>query len=192
MGKNVLIGVTGSVAALKLPLLVRSLKAHSPDINIRIVVTSHSIHFFNPNDLKDHPASSVSSPVEILRDEDEWSTWKKISDDVLHIELRKWADVFIIAPLDANTMAKMAVGICDNLLTCVVRAWDLSKPLYFAPAMNTHMWNHPLTKQHLSILSSFGYKEIPPVVKKLACGDFGSGGMADVDDIVVNVLGDKE
>ena len=83
-------------------------------------------------------------------------------DAVLHIELRKWADVFVIAPLDANTLAKLAVGLCDNCLTCVWRAWDLAKPVVLAPAMNTLMWQHPFTRRHLrAIAADVGAAHIP-------------------------------
>ena len=133
--------------------------------------------------------------------------WCKKGDTILHIEVRcqlsnryntaflqltKWADVMVIAPLDANTLAKLANGICDNLLvhyygkvqlcncimmfmqTCIVRAWDLSRPLIICPAMNTRMWEHPFTAKHLSVLcKELGYQEIPPVFKTLACGDSG-------------------
>ncbi|KNC79766.1 hypothetical protein, variant, partial [Sphaeroforma arctica JP610] len=97
--------------------------------------------------------------------------WNKMADPVLHIELRRWADIAIIAPLDANTMAKLANGICDNLVTCTLRAWDVHKPVLVAPAMNTHMWTHPITSVHLDVLRSLHYHIIPPVAKKLACDD---------------------
>ncbi|XP_065589706.1 phosphopantothenoylcysteine decarboxylase isoform X2 [Cyrtonyx montezumae] len=141
---HVLVGVTGSVAALKLPLLISGL-------------------------------------LEIP------GLWKGRSDPVLHIELRRWADLMLVAPLDANTLAKLANGICDNLLTCVIRAWDLHKPLLFCPAMNTAMWEHPITAQQVERLKGFGYTEIPCVVKKLVCGDEGCGAMAEVWTIVESV-----
>ncbi|XP_063202917.1 phosphopantothenoylcysteine decarboxylase isoform X4 [Chroicocephalus ridibundus] len=140
----VLVGVTGSVAALKLPLLIAEL---------------------------------LKIP----------GLWKGRSDPVLHIELRRWADLMLVAPLDANTLAKLANGICDNLLTCVIRAWDLSKPLLFCPAMNTAMWEHPITARQVEQLKGFGYTEIPCVVKKLVCGDEGRGAMAEVWTIVESV-----
>ena len=78
----------------------------------------------------------------------------------------------------------MANGLCDNLLTCVVRAWDVKRPLLFAPAMNTLMWDHPLTDRHVEQLTSFGYTYIPVVEKTLMCGDKGLGAMASVDTLV--------
>ncbi|XP_027989240.2 phosphopantothenoylcysteine decarboxylase isoform X3 [Eptesicus fuscus] len=113
--------------------------------------------------------------------------WKCRSDPVLHIDLRRWADLMLVAPLDANTLGKVASGICDNLLTCVIRAWDRRKPLLFCPAMNTAMWEHPLTSQQVGQLQAFGYIEIPCVAKKLVCGDQGLGAMAEVDTIVDTV-----
>lgn len=187
---HVLIGVTGSVATIKLNDLIRELKERfhasfnrneiipSNKLLIRVVATQNSLQFFKLDD----------KSIEILEDKDEWNTWKKRGDPVLHIELRKWADVFVIAPLDANTMAKMANGICDNLLTCIIRAWDMSKPLIYCPAMNTHMYEHPITKEHLDKLQSFGYTRIDSVEKQLACGDYGRGGMASTNIIAFKVI----
>ena len=78
-------------------------------------------------------------------------------------------------------------GICDNLLTCIVRAWDTQKPLLFCPAMNTSMWNHPITAQQIAILKSWGYIEIPCISKTLMCGDQGLGAMAEISSIVDKV-----
>ncbi|CAN9499347.1 unnamed protein product [Ophioblennius macclurei] len=169
----VLVGVTGSVAALKLPLLVTQL-LQLPGVDVRVVTTEHAKHFYNPAEIS----------VKIYSDQDEWELWTQRSDPVLHIELRRWADLFVIAPLDANTLGKIASGICDNLLTCVVRAWDTNRPLLFCPAMNTAMWLHPITAQQVSRLKEFGYVEIPCIAKKLVCGDEGKGAMAEVSSIV--------
>ncbi|XP_076353552.1 phosphopantothenoylcysteine decarboxylase [Tachypleus tridentatus] len=183
---NILIGVTGSVAALKLPLLVRQLQTVTlpefPElrINLQVVTTERALHFY--------PLDEVNTLVNVLRDEDEWRTWQKMSDPVLHIELRRWADALVISPLDANTMAKISSGICDNLLTCIVRAWDMKKPLVFCPAMNTHMWDHPITIIQIEKLKELGYIEVPCVAKKLACGDTGYGAMAEVPTIVETVV----
>ncbi|AWP08394.1 putative phosphopantothenoylcysteine decarboxylase [Scophthalmus maximus] len=170
---RVLVGATGSVASLKLPLLVSQL-LQLPEVDVRVVTTEHAKHFYNPADIS----------VRVYSDKDEWELWTQRSDPVLHVELRRWADLLVIAPLDANTLGKIASGICDNLLTCLVRAWDTSRPLLFCAAMNTHMWEHPITAQQVSRLKEFGYVEIPCIVKKLACGDEGKGGMAEVSTIV--------
>ncbi|KAM6925861.1 phosphopantothenoylcysteine decarboxylase isoform 1-T2 [Lycodopsis pacificus] len=170
---RVLVGVTGSVASLKLPLLVSQL-LQLPGMDVRVVTTEHAKHFYN----------SAEVSVKIYSDMDEWELWTQRTDPVLHIELRRWADLLIIAPLDANTLGKIANGICDNLLTCVVRAWDTSRPLLFCPAMNTAMWQHPITAQQVSRLTEFGYVEIPCIAKKLVCGDEGKGAMAEVSTIV--------
>ncbi|XP_034541138.1 phosphopantothenoylcysteine decarboxylase [Notolabrus celidotus] len=169
----VLVGVTGSVAALKLPLLVTEL-LQLPEVDVKVVTTEHAKHFYNPEEVS----------VKIYSDKDEWELWTQRSDPVLHIDLRRWADLLVIAPLDANTLGKIANGICDNLLTCVVRAWDTSRPLLFCPAMNTAMWQHPVTAQQVSRLTEFGYVEIPCIAKKLVCGDEGKGAMAEVSTIV--------
>ncbi|XP_061773104.1 phosphopantothenoylcysteine decarboxylase isoform X1 [Nerophis ophidion] len=169
----VLVGVTGSVAALKLPLLVSELLL-LPGVDVRVVTTEHAQHFYNPEEVS----------VKVYSDKDEWEMWTQRSDPVLHIELRRWADLLVIAPLDANTLGKIASGICDNLLTCVVRAWDTSRPFLFCPAMNTAMWKHPITAQQVERLKEFGYVEIPCIAKKLVCGDKGKGAMAEVSTII--------
>ena len=101
-----------------------------------------------------------------------------------HVELRKWADVCVIAPCTANTLAKLANGISDNLLTSICRAWDFKKPIIVAPSMNTFMYLHPITVQHIGVLQSWGYTIVPPIEKELACGDVGVGAMAEIDSIV--------
>ncbi|EHA97782.1 Phosphopantothenoylcysteine decarboxylase [Heterocephalus glaber] len=173
---HVLVGVTGSVAALKLPLLVSRLLDIS-GLEVTVVTTERAKHFYSPQDI----------PVTLYSDTDEWEMWKRRSDPVLHIDLRRWADLMVVAPLDANTLGKVASGICDNLLTCVIRAWDHSKPLFFCPAMNTAMWEHPLTAQQVGQLKAFGYTEVPCVAKKLVCGDQGMGAMAEVETIIDKV-----
>ena len=121
----------------------------------------------------------------------------------MHIDLRNWADLILIAPLSAHTLAKMAQGLCDDTLSCVFRAWDfghytaskrndnikgtlMGKPVLLAPAMNTAMWEHPLTSQHLQAVQSFGsvVQVIEPQVKMLACGEEGNGALASVDVIL--------
>ncbi|PIK54312.1 putative phosphopantothenoylcysteine decarboxylase [Apostichopus japonicus] len=143
---------------------------------VAVVASTNSLRFFSPEDLPEG--------VPLFTDDSEWEIWQKMSDPVLHIELRRLADVMVVAPMDANTLAKSAGGICDNLLTCVMRAWDNHKPLLFCPAMNTFMWDHPITGSQINILKSWGYHEVPCIKKKLACGDEGLGAMAEIETIV--------
>jgi phosphopantothenoylcysteine decarboxylase len=175
---KILLGATGSVAAMRVPLLYRSLLDLGHEV--KVVATEPSLYFFDPVELGDA----------LVRDADEWPGAKYTRGDrVLHIELRNWADLFLIAPLDANTLAKLANGLCDNCLTCVWRAWDVSKPVAVAPAMNTHMWEHPATARHLrTIREDFPKLEvIAPIEKALACGDVGIGAMAEVPVIAAVV-----
>jgi phosphopantothenoylcysteine decarboxylase len=102
--KHVLVGCTGSVATIKLPVLLKTIlesKGSAPwNIQLQVIVTEHARHFYAPED--------IPIDVPVYYDLDEWTTWSKRGDPVLHIELAKWADVFIISPLDANTLAKLA------------------------------------------------------------------------------------
>ncbi|XP_068740314.1 phosphopantothenoylcysteine decarboxylase-like isoform X1 [Montipora capricornis] len=177
LGKNILVGVTGSVASIRLPKLVDELHLLQPKPSIQVIATDHSTHFFEEEKI----------PVKVYRDRHEWETWSSMKDPVLHIELRRWADLMVIAPLDANTLAKISNGLCDNLLTCTLRAWDVKKPLLFCPAMNTFMWQHPITSVQVKQLIQMGYTHIPPITKTLACGDTGVGAMAEVSTIVTAV-----
>ncbi|KAK9096333.1 hypothetical protein Sjap_021830 [Stephania japonica] len=165
---HVLLAASGSVAAIKFASLCHSF---SDWAEVKAVATKSSLHFI------DKP--SMPKDVVLYTEEDEWSTWKRIGDNVLHIELRKWADVMVIAPLSANTLAKIAGGLCDNLLTCIVRAWDFDKPLFVAPAMNTFMWTNPFTERHINAITELGISLVPPITKRLACGDYGNGAMAE-------------
>jgi phosphopantothenoylcysteine decarboxylase len=205
---HVILGVTGSVAAIKTPALVAALRAAGHEV--RVVATRPALYFFDPAELE--PSESGSSGGRgdrwLFRDEDEWPGNRYHRDDpVLHIEFRRWADLLIVAPLDANTLAKVALGISDNFLTCIVRAWDFSKPVLLAPAMNTLMWQSPVTLRHLRQLledrangpvatdwtldeAPFVFARyapqiilIPPQAKRLACGDIGPGAMAEVAEI---------
>ncbi len=178
---KILIGVTGSVATIKLSELISGLRSRKPAVEIRVITTSHARWFLEDQDLQ---AEAIYS------DESEWSAWKQKGDPILHIELRKWADVFLIAPLSANTLAKISNGLCDNLLTSVVRAWDPKKKMIVCPAMNTCMWENPITSRQLGIVREIYAAEIVPPKEDyvLACGDRGTGAMASVDTITHVVL----
>lgn len=166
-----------------------------------MVATEKAKHFLNRadavefttnngnNDDNNDTCRTTSGQSEsiIETDEAEWHLWEKRGDPVLHISLRKWADVLVIAPLSANTLAKMAAGLCDNLLTSVFRAWEFraGKPVVVAPAMNTEMWDHPFTEKHLQAIKELGsVTVVEPSVKTLACGDTGQGALAALPDII--------
>jgi phosphopantothenoylcysteine decarboxylase len=197
---NVLLGVTGSVAAIKTPELVAVFTDYG--FAVKVIATDPALYFFDPAAFRNI----------LTTDADEWPGERYVRGDVIqHIELRKWADVLVIAPLDANTLAKLAVGLSDNCLTCVWRAWDSAKPVVLAPAMNTLMWQHAFTRRHLRALAAdfggghfpghldedqlipqinercLGLRVVPPVSKQLACGDTGIGAMAAVADIAATV-----
>ena len=209
---KVLLGVTGSVAALKTPELFTALTQAGH--RVRVVATKASLYFFDPLILD---LSQVErNPQVVVLDEDEWpgleaGRMAQRGDLVLHIELRKWADLLLIAPLDANTIAKFANGLADNCLTCVYRAWDPARPILLAPAMNTLMWEHPTTQRQLAQLAADAgapappadlalmelvnwinrtcprLHVVPPQSKRLFCGDVGAGAMAEIDEIVATV-----
>jgi phosphopantothenoylcysteine decarboxylase len=188
---KILLGITGSVAATQSQKLLEKLEEKGHEI--RTVTTQHAKHFHSAvqeNNLMPLPGlRSRSKPLnshQNFTDEDEWVNYKK-GDSVLHIELRKWADVLLIAPLSANTLAKLANGISDNLLTSIYRAWDFQHQIILAPAMNTHMWTHPVTNEHLEKLKKWHGKKLKivlPINKVLACGDEGIGAMANIEDIM--------
>lgn len=150
-------------------------------------------------------AEMCASPLVagVWTDKDEWrGEGYERGDEVLHIELRRWADALLVAPLSANSLAKICAGMCDNLLLSVVRAWDggekgegegegeegsgggAGKGIVVAPAMNTRMWRHPVTAGQINTLEEWGIEVLGPVKKTLACGDVGIGGMESVEEIV--------
>jgi phosphopantothenoylcysteine decarboxylase len=206
---NVLLGATGSVAAIKVPELFAELRQRGHAV--RVVATRAAAYFFDADSVAPLEPGR-RNPAVVSLDEDEWPGDRyQRGDQVLHIELRRWADLFLIAPLDANTLAKLAVGLCDNCLTCVWRAWEPGRPVVLAPAMNTLMWQQPFTRRHLRSLAADagaghlpGHLDeddllpllnersrklyvVPPVTKALACGDVGVGAMAAVADIAAAV-----
>lgn len=170
---NILHGLTASVATTIASKFKESYIAS--DFKFKCIATDDTFHFY--------PHSRFG---EIYTTSSEWATYRN-DGKVLHIELRKWADVFVIAPCSANTLAKIANGICDNLLTCVARAWDFEKQFIVAPSMNDLMYSHPITQEHIKKIEGWGIKVVEPVEKTLFCGDTGIGAMAHIDDIVAQI-----
>ena len=169
---NVLIGVTGGVAAYKVCEVVSTLA--KSDIDVRVLMTARSQDFVSAITfaaLSRHP---------VYTDADFWSPQQSRP---LHIELGEWADVFAIAPLTANTLSKLAFGLADNLLTNTILA--SACPVLLAPAMNTDMWQQQTVQQNwTSLLSNKRYHAVGPGVGRLACDRVGTGRMAEPTAIV--------
>ena len=195
---HILLAASGSVATIKLAHIAKALAAH-PNVSIRIILT-HSAENFLQGQSEEIPDISHVKQIQnvdgVYVDTDEWKKPWVRGDKILHIELRRWAHILILAPLSANTLAKMVNGISDNLLTSVLRAWDTtgmvdqrSKKVFVAPAMNTAMWRHPITAKQVRVLEEeVGWREwvrvLRPTEKELACGDTGDGAMMDWREIV--------
>lgn len=182
---NVLLGVTGSVAAIKTCETVKLIQAipNYNHVNIKVIITEKSQHFVDIKSL------TTELKIDVFDDSMEWK-WEKRGDPVLHIDLTKWADVFVIAPLDCLTLSKIVHGHCDNLLSCVALAWPLKeKPLMVCPSMNPKMWEHPATKDNLAKIQAFGVQVRGPIAKKVMCGDFGMGAMEEPRAIADQLAG---
>ena len=169
-GKNIVLGICGSIAAYKSALLVRMLvKAGA---NVQVIMTPEATNFITPLTL----STLSKKPVLVRYSRPETGEWNN------HVDLGLWADIFIIAPASANTLSKMAAGQSDNLLTAVYLSAKC--PVYFAPAMDLDMWKHPATQQNISTLQSYGNILIAPGNGELASGLFGEGRMAEPEEIV--------
>ena len=166
--KKILLGITGSIAAYKAAVLTRLLvKAGA---QVKIVMTSAAKDFVTPLSL----STLSKNPVLVdLAENDSWAN---------HVMLGRWADVMLVAPLSCNTLAKMAGGICDNLLMAVYLS--ATCPVVAAPAMDEDMWHHATTKKNLETLKTFGNHIIPVENGELASGLVGEGRMAEPESIV--------
>lgn len=172
--KNIILGVCGSIAAYKSALLVRSLvKAGA---NVKVILTADAANFITPLTL----ATLSKNPVYTQYFEAETGVWSN------HVELGLWADYMIIAPASANTIAKMANGLCNNLLTAVYLSAKC--PVFFAPAMDLDMWKHESTRENIAQLQSFGNTIIAPNSGELASGLFGEGRMAEPEEITAFLI----
>ncbi len=167
-GKKILLGVTGGIAAYKAAFLVRLLVKEQA--KVRVIMTESAKEFITPLTL----ATLSKNPVEsVLVSNDAWNN---------HVELGMWADVFVIAPLTANTLGKMAHGICDNLLLATYLSAKC--PVIFAPAMDLDMYLHPTTSNNIEKLKEFGALCIEPEEGELASGLVGKGRMAEPEHIL--------
>lgn len=172
-GKNILLGITGGIAAYKTTFLVRLLiKAGA---NVKVILTESASSFVSPLTLATLSKNPVLSSF-VAQDENS-TDWNN------HVELGLWADLMLIAPATANTLSKMANGTCDNLL--LASYLSAKCEVFFAPAMDLDMYQHPSTKASFEKLLSFGNTMIPATSGELASGLHGEGRMAEPEDIMV-------
>ena len=167
-GKNILIGITGGIAAYKICELIRLFKKE--DANVKVIATENALNFVTKLTLQTLSQNQVyvnQFDIEEYKPE--------------HISLADEADIFVIAPASANTISKLATGICDNLLTSVACAFK--GPIVIAPAMNCNMWDNKLIQENLAKLESIGYNICPPEEGFLACGYNGNGRLCNIEKI---------
>lgn len=173
-GKTVVIGVTGSIAAYKMADVASSLvKLHA---DVHVLMTENACNFINPITFE-----SLTHNKCIVDTFD-----RNFEFDIKHISLARKADVFVVAPASANIIGKIANGIADDMLSTTIMAADCRRVI--APAMNTHMYRNPIVQRNIETLKSYGYEFISPASGRLACGDVGEGKLADVNDIVDNIV----
>ena len=169
---NILIGISGSIAAFKSVLLIRQLQTCGHQC--KAVITSGGIRFVTPELI-------AGLGVEVFTDQS--VNFANHNDAMLHINLAKWADVIMIAPASANTMAKIAAGMAEDILSELILAAGSNKCL-IAPAMNYQMWSNPITQDNIQRLINYGFKICYPDTGIQACGDFGQGRLAKPEILV--------
>ena len=175
MQKNILLGITSSIAAYKIYELIRLYKKKG--FNVKTVITPNSKNFISP------------LVLETLTKEKCYFEEFTARENTQHINLCDWADVFVIAPATANTISKFATGIADNLLTSIFCAYlGKNKPVLLAPAMNDGMWTNPFVQENLSKLKNYNCKITEPEIGYLACDSSGKGRLANIDLIYDETL----
>ena len=173
-GKNIILGVTGSIAAYKIASLCSMLKKR--EANVTVIMTENATNFINPITFE-----TLTGNKCLIDTFD-----RNFKYDVEHVELAKAADVFMVAPASANVMAKAAVGIADDMLTTTLLACTC--PKLFAPAMNTRMYQNPITQDNMKILEKYGMTVIKPASGYLACGDIGEGKMPEPEELLEHII----
>ena len=173
--KNILLGITSSIASYKIYELIRLYKKNG--FNVKVVLTQNALHFVSP------------LVLETLTNNKVYFEQFEPRENVEHISLVEWADIFVIAPTSANTISKFAQGIADNLLTSIFCAYlGTKKPILLAPAMNTNMWENPIIQENLIKLSNLNCKITQPESGFLACGCEGKGKLAKIETIYLDSL----
>ena len=171
--KQVILGVTASIAIYKACDIVRRLK--DAGFSVVVAMTAEAEELIKPVVFQSLSGQKVYRGLF-----EEPETW-----EIEHVSLADKADLVLVAPATANIIGKVACGICDDLLTCVISA--TKAPVLFAPAMNENMYKNKITQENIRKLKSFGYKFIEPRIGKLACGKEGIGCLADTEIIVKEV-----
>jgi phosphopantothenoylcysteine decarboxylase/phosphopantothenate--cysteine ligase, prokaryotic len=172
--KNIILGVTGSVAAYKTADIANILTKRG--YNVDVIMTKSAMEFITPLTFQSLTKNKVYNNM-----------FEEITpSEIKHISLAKKADLCLIAPASANLIGKIASGIADDMLTTVVMAMN-NVPVYICPAMNTNMYNNPIVQRNIKTLAELGYRFIDPKESILACGDLGKGALADVDTIINEV-----
>ena len=166
--KNVLIGITGGIAAYKILELIRLYKKNNA--NVKVIMTENATNFVTPLTVR-----TLSNNPVYIKQFDEENLFPE------HISLGDWADVFVIAPASANTIGKIANGLCDNLLTSITCAF--TKPIIIAPAMNCEMWNNCFVQENIAKLKKANYQILEPEAGFLACGVNGVGRLCALEKI---------
>ncbi|MGT2681542.1 phosphopantothenoylcysteine decarboxylase [Streptococcus porci] len=175
MAKRILLAVSGSIAAYKAADLTSQLSKRGYEVHV--LMTEAATKFITPLTLQVLSKNPVH--LDVMEE--------KRAERINHIDLGKEADLFILAPASANTIASLAHGRADNMVTATALALPADLPKLIAPAMNTKMYDNPLTQRNLSILKEVGYQEITPKSALLACGDVGRGALADLGSIIESI-----
>lgn len=172
---NILLAVTGSISAYKAADLTSQLTKLGHQV--KVLMTPAATAFITPLTLQ--VLSKQAVLVEVMTEDD--------PKQIQHIDLGKEADLFLVAPASANTIAKLAYGFADTIVTSTALALPSEVKKFLAPAMNTKMLDHPATQNNLETLKSYGYQIIPPREALLACGDQGSGALASIETILTTI-----
>jgi phosphopantothenoylcysteine synthetase/decarboxylase len=173
---NLLVGVTGGIASYKAADLVST--AVKSGWQVRVVMTPSATRFVGPLTFEALCAHPVMTDALATGNSPDGAS------AIEHISWAKWADVVVVAPLTANTLGKLACGLADDALSTVWLALPPEVPRILCPAMNTRMWENPMVQRNLGWLTDVGVHTVAPSSKRLACGDVGVGGLAEVSDIL--------